>query len=37
MNGEDAVLSLWSGSVHHRDVTAPREFGISARIAIGSR
>lgn len=27
-NGEDAVLSLWSGSVHHRDVTAPREYDV---------
>ncbi len=28
VNGEDAVLSLWSGSVHHRDVTAPGEYDV---------
>lgn len=26
--GEDAVLSLWHGSIHHRDVTAPGEYEI---------
>ncbi|HUP18568.1 MAG TPA: LptF/LptG family permease [Gemmatimonadota bacterium] len=27
-NGEDAVLTLWHGSVHHRDVTQPQEYEV---------
>ncbi|MBW3660343.1 MAG: LptF/LptG family permease [Gemmatimonadetes bacterium] len=26
--GEDAVLTLWSGQVHHRDITQPREYEV---------
>ncbi|MDX1660797.1 MAG: LptF/LptG family permease [Gemmatimonadota bacterium] len=26
--GEDAVLTLWNGQVHHRDITTPREYEV---------